>query len=297
MDIADSPDPALSRIRRLSCWRGPIAVEPLGGGLSNRNYKVVDADGAWVVRLAGEVPEHAIVRANDIAASRAAAAAGIAPELRHAEADILVIRFVEGRPLNEADVQTRPTRARIVDLLRRAHGQIGRHLRGPAILFWVFHALRNYAAQLRGTADGQDLPRLMAVAEALEAEIGSIDLVFAHNDLLPANIVDDGARLWLIDWEYAGYNSALFDLGNLASNCRLDEAAWRDLLADYHGRAPDEALLRRAGAVRVASLLREALWARVARRHQRVSFDFHAYEIDHLGRFEAAHRAFVEAFR
>jgi thiamine kinase-like enzyme len=297
MDIAASPDLALSRVHRLPCWRGPITVEPLGGGLSNRNYKVADADGAWVVRVAGEVPEHGIVRANDIAASRAAAAAGIAPELRHAETDVLVIRFVDGRPLTEADVQTPSTRTRIAELLRRTHNQVGRHLRGPAIMFWVFHALRDYAAQLRQTPDGDDLPRLMTIAEALETAIGAIDLVFGHNDLLPANLIDDGSRLWLIDWEYAGYNSPLFDLANLASNAGLDESAWRDLLADYHDRVPDEALLRSAGAMRVASLLREALWARVARRHQRVSFDFHAYSVEYLGRFDAAHRAFLEAFR
>ena len=294
---ASSHDPLLSRVRSLPCWRGPVQIEPLGGGLSNRNFKVQDSDGAWVVRLAGEVPEHGIVRANDVAASRAAAEAGIAPELRHAEADVLVIRFIDGRALNEADVRDSATRTRIVELLRRSHDRVGRHLRGPALMFWVFHALRDYAAQLRDLADADDLPRLMAIAEALEAEIGKVDLVFGHNDLLPANIIDDGDRLWLIDWEYAGYNSPLFDLGNLASNALLDETAWRNVLAAYYGRSPDEALLRRAGAMRVASLLREALWARVARHHQRVSFDFRAYEVDYLGRFESAHRAFIEAFR
>lgn len=286
-------DPMLERVRTLPCWLGGISVAPLAGGLSNRNYRVRDGDGDWVVRLAGEVPEHGVVRANDIAASRAAAAAGIAPSLRYAEADVLVLRFVDGRTLTEDDIRSPTLRPRIVDLLRRVHREVGRHLRGTAIMFWVFHALRDYAAQLRGSPDDRDLDRLMTIAASLEQAVGAIDLVFGHNDLLPANLIDDGKRLWLIDWEYAGYGSPLFDLGNLASNAQLDEPAWRDLLAQYHHRAPDDDLLRRAGAMRVASLLRETLWARVAGRHKRVAVDFEAYATEHLGRFEAAHRAFI----
>ena len=183
----------------------------------------------------------------------------------------------------------------LVELLRRVHLEIGHHLRGPAIMFWVFHALRDYAAQLRGRPGNADLDRLMAVAAKLEQAVGPVDIVFGHNDLLPANLIDNGSRLWLIDWEYAGYGSPLFDLGNLASNAHLDEASWLDLLAQYHRRTPDKDLQRRAGAMRVASLLRETLWARVAGVHRRVSVDFEAYGTEYLGRFEKAHSAFRAA--
>jgi thiamine kinase-like enzyme len=284
----------LERVNLLPCWRGARRIEPLSGGLSNRNYRVSDGAGDWVVRLGGDVPEHGLVRANDLAVSRAAAAAGIAPEVLHAGADVLVIRFVDGRALTESDVQNEPMRGRIVDLLRRAHREVGRHLRGPAVMFWVFHALRDYAARLDGTEDGRDLPRLMAVAEALERAVGPVDIVFGHNDLLPANLIDGGDRIWLIDWEYAGYGSPLFDLGNLASNARLDDQAWRGLLAAYYDRAPDATLMRRADAMRVASLLREHLWALVAKRHRRVAIDFAAYAAEYAERFEAAHRHFLE---
>ncbi len=292
-DVGRSAD--LDRARSLPCWHGRVSLEPLSGGLSNRNYLARDDAGAWVVRIAGEVPEHGIVRANDIAASRAAASAGIAPALRYAAADVLVIRFIEGRTLTESDIRDPVLRPRIVDLVRRAHHEVGRHLRGPAIMFWVFHALRDYAAQLQGHPGNADVERLMAIAATLEQAVGPVDLVFGHNDLLPANLIDDGSRLWLIDWEYAGYGSPLFDLGNLASNAQLDETAWLDLLTQYHRAAPDAALLRRADAMRVASLLRESLWARVAGLHRRVASDFDAYAAEYLGRFEAAHRAYIAA--
>lgn len=297
MPTDPAPDRLLDRARHLPCWRGSVSLEPLGGGLSNRNYHARDDEGEWVVRLAGEVPEHGIVRANDIAASRAAAAAGIAPELRYAEADVLVIRFIGGRALVEDDIKDAAMRRRVVHLLHRTHHEVGRHLRGPAIMFWVFHALRDYAAQLEGTPDGADLERLMAVAAELEQTVGPVELVFGHNDLLPANIVDDGNRLWLIDWEFAGYGSPLFDLGNLASNAHLDEGAWHDLLETYHGRPPSLDLVHRASAMRVASLLRETLWARVAKRYRRVAVDFDAYAAEHLERFEDVYRAFLQEHR
>ncbi|MBM3548959.1 MAG: choline kinase [Alphaproteobacteria bacterium] len=284
----------LGRVSLLPCWQGSPRIEPLSGGLSNRNYRVRDSSGHWVVRLGGDVPEHGIVRANDFAVSRAAAAAGVAPAVRHAEGDALVIGFIDGRTLTEADVQSERMRHRIVDLLKRAHRGIGRHLRGPAVMFWAFHAVRDYAAQLDGTADGRDLPRLMAIADRLEQAVGPIDLVFGHNDLLPANLIDDGKRLWLIDWEYAGYGSPLFDLGNLASNSRYEDDAWHALLAAYHDRAPDATLLCRADAMRVASLLRESLWALVAKRHRRVAVDFAVYAAEYAGRFESAYRRFVD---
>lgn len=290
-------DPLLDRARRLPCWQGPVSLEPLGGGLSNRNFHARDDEGEWVVRLAGEVPEHGIVRANDIAASRAAATAGIAPALRYAGADALVIRFIGGRALVEDDLRESAMRHRIAHLLLRTHHEVGRHLRGPAIMFWVFHSLRDYAAQLQGTPDGGDLERLTGLAGDLELTVGPIEVVFGHNDLLPANIIDDGNRLWLIDWEFAGYGSPLFDLGNLASNTHLDEPAWHDLLTAYFGHPPDGDLLRRAGAMRVASLLRETLWARVAKRHRRVDFDFETYAAEHLERFEVAHSAFLREHR
>ena len=71
---------------------------------------------------------------------------------------------------------------------------------------------------------------------------------------------------------------------------------WLDLLAQYHRRTPDKDLRKRAGAMRVASLLRETLWARVAGVHRRVSVDFEAYGTEYLGRFEKAHSAFLAAY-
>ena len=184
--------------------------------------------------------------------------------------------------------------ARILPLLRRCHAEVGRHLEGPAPLFWVFHVCRDYARTLeRGRSRMlSELPRLMAMNDRLEALVGEVRLVFGHNDLLAANILDDGRRLWLLDWEYAGFNSPLFDLGGLASNNEFDASLEAELLERYFGRAPDAGLLRRYGAMKCASLLRETLWSMVSEVHSTLDFDFQAYTAENLRRFEAAWDAF-----
>jgi thiamine kinase-like enzyme len=187
----------------LACWRGPVAPVPLGGGISNHNFLVEDRGRRFMVRIGGDSEVHNVLRRFELAASRAAEAAGISPAVVHAEPGAMVFAYVEGRTLGPADVRDPAMLARIVPLLRACHREIPRHFRGPAPIFWVFQVVRDYAARLAG--DGHrlagELPRYLAVAERLEAAVGPVDLVFGHNDLLAANLIDDGARLWLVDWE------------------------------------------------------------------------------------------------
>ena len=108
------------------------------------------------------------------------------------------------------------------------------------------------------------LDDLLARAARLETAVGPIDVVFGHNDLLAANFLDDGKRLWLVDWEYAGFNSPLFDLGGLASNSELSLEQAEAALELYFDRPVDDELRRRAAAMTAASLLRETMWSMVS---------------------------------
>jgi thiamine kinase-like enzyme len=120
----------------------------------------------------------------------------------------------------------------------------------------------------------------------LETAAGPFDIVFGHNDLLAANFLDDGERLWLIDWDYAGYNTPLFDLGGLASNNELSEAQEMWLLEAYFEQPVRSELWRRYQAMKCASLLRETLWSMVSELHSTIDFDYAAYTADNLARFE-----------
>ena len=120
-------------------------------------------------------------------------------------------------------------------------------------------------------------------------------MVFGHNDLLPANFIDDGERLWLIDWDYAGFNSPLFDLGGLASNNGLSLAQEDWMLETYFERPVDDALRRRYQAMKCASLLRETMWSMVSEIHSDIDFDYAAYTAENLGAFQAAVKEFQQS--
>ena len=286
----------LDQVLMLPIWQGDVRAEPLAGGITNLNFVVRDAVRKVVVRVGDDIPVHQILRFNELSASRAAFEAGVSPAVIYHQPGLLVIDFIEGRTLDATDLQQDAMLDQAVTLVARAHRDMPKYLRGPAVLFWVFHVLRNYAATLR---DGQSrhiarLTDLLRQAERLECAIGPIDLIFGHNDLLPANFLHDGTRLWLIDWDYAGYNSPLFDLGGLAANHLLGEAQERRMLAAYFGQT-DGDLWRRYLAMKAAAALREALWSMVSEIHSKLEFDFAAYTTANLSTYGAAYDAFLNA--
>ncbi|MGH8721437.1 MAG: phosphotransferase [Burkholderiales bacterium] len=282
---------AALRTAALACWHRQVTPQPLGGGISNHNFLVEDRGQRFFVRIGEDFEVHNVLRRFELAASRAAHAAGLAPEVVYAEPGAMVFRYVEGRTLAPADVRDPRMLARIVPLLRTCHREMPRHFRGPAPIFWVFQVLRDYAARLAEERHrlAAGLPRYLAAAERLEAAVGPVEVAFGHNDLLAANLIDDGKRLWLVDWEYAGFNSPLFDLGGLASNNELAPELEERLLELYFDAPVTDELRRRYGAMKCASLLREAMWSMVSELHLTVDFDYVAYTADNLARFEKAY--------
>src|SRR5260370_25104489 len=199
------------RVERLACWQGRVALEPLTGGLTNISFVATDSTGKYVVRCGEDIPAHHVFRDRERAVSGAALEAGLSPEVVHVEPGITVLRFIAGRTFEEADL--RANIAGIVALLKTCHREVGAHVRGPVNFFWVFHVIRDYARTLQedGSPFVAELPRYLELAKSLEAAQVPMPIVFGHHDLLPGNLLDDGQRLWLIDWEYGGFSTAMFD--------------------------------------------------------------------------------------
>src|SRR2546426_4839307 len=252
-----------ARIAALPCWRGKVKLEPLHGGLSNTAFVVDDGRERYVARCGGDIPVHHVFRDCERAASVAAHAAGLSPELVYAEPGVMVLRHIDGRTFAEAEM--RANIARIVPLLATCHRELVRHLAGSANMFWVFHVIRDYARTLqaaRGSSDGE-LSRYVGLADALETQQMPLPIVFGHHDLLPGNFIDDGSRIWLIDWEYGGFGTAMFDLANLSANGGFGAVEDAALLDAYFEGKVDEARHDAFSAMKAASALREALWALV----------------------------------
>ena len=284
-----------ARVAALAIWSGRVEPFPLTGGITNQNFTVEDRGRRYVVRVGNDILVHGVMRANELAASRAAHLAGLSPSVVHAEPGIVVFDFVEGRTFTAEDVRNPSNLERLVDMVRRCHRDIPRYLRGPAAMFWVFHVVRDYAHTLAegGSRHVHLLTDLLARAARLEEAVGPIEVVFGHNDLLAANFIDDGQRLWLVDWEYAGFNSPLFDLGGLASNSELSPEQAERALSLYYGKPVDDRLRRRAAAMTAASLLRETMWSMVSEIHSNVDFDYTAYTAENLRRFESAYATYL----
>ncbi|NTF42973.1 choline/ethanolamine kinase family protein [Rhizobium rhizogenes] len=282
------------RIQSLDIWRGPIDIAPLVGGITNRNYLVSNGGRRFVVRLGSDIPVHHISRANEVAASRAAHAAGLSPAVVHHQPGIMVLDYIDAKPLSADDLSEPAMMARVVRLVRSCHRDIGRHFRGPAAIFWVFHVVRDYTATLDagGSQHKSRLPSFLDIAERLEREAGPFEIAFGHNDLLAANFLDDGKRLWLIDWDYAGFNTPLFDLGGLASNNEFSEQQEVAMLEAYFEAPVSDDLRRRYQAMKCASLLRETMWSMVSEIHSDIEFDYSSYTAENLRRFESAWQSF-----
>ena len=251
-------------VASLPLWQGRPSFEPLPGGISNLSFVATDRAGKYVVRLTRDFPFHNVYREREVAVARAAHTKGFAPEVVHAEPGLMISRFLDARPLRPEDV--RRDIGRIVELLLRFHREMEAPIGNYA--FDVFEVNRGY---IRALADEQ----WSALNERLAAIQAKLPTVFAHHDLLAGNILDDGKRLWLIDFEYSGQGSAMFDLANLSSNSQFSEQESADLLRAYFGTHDyDYALAHRA--MEGASLLREALWSLVSAQH------IHERDVDYV---------------
>ena len=238
-----------------------------------------------MVRLPGE--RSSTARASTATAERlaseAAAALGIGPAVLDGVDDCLVTGFIEGRPVSAREPAER---AEELGRALRAFHDCGARL---PVGFAVDRLLERYAATVRARgrrAAGAPTPLAGSTAARITAALGAVRALPCHDDLLAANIirVDDGGRLMIVDWEYAGMGDPRFDLGNLAVNNDFGDADEERLLTAYHGEAPDDARRASLKLMRVLSDAREAAWGVVQGVLSELEFDFGGYAAEHFER-------------
>lgn len=281
MSMAEIP----KHVLELPCWDGAVSAEPLKGGLSNESWKVTDARGAHVVRFGRDFPVHHVDRTREAMSARAAHAAGFAPEVEYTARGVMVCAFITAKTWVAADVRSNPER--VGRLLKDFHRRLPAHVTGTPVIFWPFHVIRDYARVLR---EGESpflggVPRLLRLSEVFEAAQIPLPIIFGHHDLLPGNFLDDGERLWLIDFEYAGFGTAMFDLAGAAASAEMDEPQSEALLRAYFDAAPEDATWRAFDAMQGAALIRESMWAMVSDIHLAApGADYKAYTAENLAR-------------
>jgi thiamine kinase-like enzyme len=269
-------------------WPGSVrSLEALTGGITNRNFKVELTTGEQVVvRIGGkDTALLGIDRHVEHEATRAAAALGLAPDvIRFVEPQgYLVTRFVEGAPISEDEVRTPDRLREVAAALRRFHE--GDPIAGRFNSFRVVEAYHATAAE-RGVASPADYADAKAIADRIEEARGVQPPVPCHNDLLNANFISDGGRLWIVDWEYAGMGDRFFDLANFSVNHELSDDANDELLQAYFGEI-DEEDVRALVLMRFMSDFREAMWGVVQQAISELAFDFASNAESHFERLRA----------
>jgi thiamine kinase-like enzyme len=269
-------------------WPGrPARVSVLGGGITNHNLKVeLDGGETFVLRITGRnTAELGIDRGVEHEASLAAAAVGVGPKVvAFVEPEgYLVTRFIEGDVVPVARMREPEMIRRVAAALRAVH-------KGPPLRtrFDAFRIVEEYrsTAFARGAPVPAEYVRARQIARVIERARGPVPERPCHNDLLNANFIDDGTRVRIVDWEYAGMGDIFFDLANFAVNHGFEPEARDILLVAYFGelREPDRRALE---MMRFMSLFREAMWGVVQSAISELDFDFAGYAEEHFARAAA----------
>jgi thiamine kinase-like enzyme len=269
-------------LQYLPSWDNDAEISRVEGGLTNRSYRAADRTGdAVVVRLAGGKSELlSIDRRAECANARAAATTGVGPAVLFCDPDagVSAVQWCDGRTLESKDLDDPRMLGRIAAACRTLHA-------GPrfACDFDMLAVQRKYLAVV--LSRGFRLPpgyldfapQVEQIAAALAAS--PAPTLPCHNDLLAANIIDDGTRLWLIDYEYAGNNDPCFELGNIWSEAALERDRLEHLVTVYYGRARPERVAR-ARLLALMSKYGWTLWAAIQDAVSEVHFDFWSWGME-----------------
>ncbi len=264
-----------------------VHCNPISGGLTNRNYKISLEKDIYVLRIGvNESSSHGINRHTEYGCASAAHKAGISPEIIgfFPDDDVLITRYIQGKPLSATEIRQPHMTRRVAELIKRCHS-----IQNFPGLFSACDTIKAYLKYFSSYDIALTL-KLEKPMILLQSRLDSLAPYFStlgacHNDLVPSNFIDDGDKIWLIDWEYAGMGNVFFDMGNLAGNCMLDTDQEQTLLCCYFGCC-EESMWSRLHLMRALSYLREGLWGLMQSRLAENDFDFIQYSKHQLECFQ-----------
>lgn len=262
-----------------------IDITPLTGGITNTTYRLALDGEQFVVSIAGEGSRALnIDHASEAHNTRQAHQKGIAPKVILYRPGVLVTRFIGGQVLQSGALKSRQMVARVVQTLKQCHSIPLDRVRGQ---YSVFKAMTNHLtrSQPYHPPYPRNLDAMITTARRIQQAVGKPRTpVFCHNDVIPANMIDTGERIILIDWEYAGIGDPYFDLGMLAAYHDLTADEEQELLTAYAGRTTP-ATLARLRLLRLMSDLRDAAWAMLQWALSPLDFDYETYGRQRFWRF------------
>lgn len=273
-------------ITRIEDWKGRnICIEPISGGLTNKNYKVVVDGMPYFVRVPGESTELlAVDRRNEYFNSVAAAKAGVGPKVHYylPEYQVMVLEYLEGITMSNASLNASGMPTKITHAIKRLHG-------GPRFHtdFNMFR-LTEYYLDICNMQDihipvgyPEKLPTIQRIEQAVNVK--SLPTRPCNNDLLAENYIYDGNSIHIIDYEYSGNNDPCFELGNTCQELQFDEARIAEVCEAYFGTLKLD-MISRMKLYMIMSDVGWALWAAIQAKISKIDYDFWGWAVERWGR-------------
>jgi len=283
----DNLSPILQRIPQFASVKSP-EIKELTGGITNKNYKITVDGESFVLRMGGNETKYlGIDRRNEYECSLLASKIGIAPEpTAFLEPEgYIVARFISGKGIPAEEIGIEENISRVVESMKAYHA-----LEYFPGFFSPFRVAEEYAKTARSF--NVKLPDKMEWYLEKSSEIEktmyreSLQPRPCHNDLLNGNFIDDGTRIRILDWEYAGMGDIFFDLGNFAIQHEFNDEQDEILLKAYFG-LPTDSQRAHQKLMKIMSDLREAMWSQVQIGVSQLDFDYAGYGQKYFDRFEA----------
>ena len=285
----DDLTPILQRIPQFASAKNPD-IKELTGGITNKNYKITLDGESFVLRMGGNETKYlGINRAVEYECSRLASQIGVAPEpTAFLEPEgYIVARFISGKGIPAEEIGTEENITRVLESMKAYHAI--EFFPGSFSPFRVAEEYKKTALSFNvKLPDKMDwyLEKSSEIEKAMYAH-EPLTLRPCHNDLLNGNFIDDGTRIRILDWEYAGMGDIFFDLGNFAIQHEFNDEQDEILLKAYFGQ-PTDSQRAHQKLMKIMSDLREAMWAQVQIGVSQLDFDYAGYGQKYFDRFEAS---------
>ena len=273
-------------IARFEDWKGKaISIQPVSGGLTNTNYKVIVDGTPFFVRVPGKSTDLlAVDRDNEYFNTCAAAESGVGPKVHYyfPEYQVMVIEFLDGATMSNATLIELVMVKKVAEAIKRLHG-------GPRFLtdFNMFR-LTEYYLEICKKKDiliPEGYPDRITTIQKIEQamDIHPLPTLSCNNDLLAENYIYDGNSIRIIDYEYSGNNDPCFELGNTCQELQYNDEQIAEVCEVYFG-SPRVDMISRMKLNMVMSDVGWALWAAIQAKISTIEYDFWGWAVERWGR-------------
>ena len=276
------------KLKSLLVFKGSIDLKFIEGFMANDSYIVSDDNNKYVAKIGDNKQNYGVVRSHEIEASKAGYKAGISPQVIYFDNRILIFQYIQSNHLTLEKIREKEILKRIISLIKIVHKKVANYLEDPNLSISIFQMIKKkiFVLKKKNSPYTDKLNNFIKDCKIFEKEFESLETVFTHNDFFYKNILDDGKKYWLVDWEFSGFNSPYLDLANLSKHNELSEYDDSFILEEYYGDSITLNSKYKLQAMKCVSLLNEVLWSMISEIFSKKVFDYASYTTKRLERYE-----------